>query len=415
MERHVGHRHGGGEMIFGEWVYVVFLIGAAAVFRFLPGRARPWWLAACGLAFYAYYSPAFVWLLAVELAVVFALVRGVRRSALAFGGALAVTIGVLVAYKYGALLSSTLASAATVLRAGRLPSFPQLALPLAISFFTFEFVHYVVDARKGTLPEHRLEDFLAFMLFFPTMVAGPIKRFQDFQPQLTTARASAEDINAGITRIVVGLAKKVVIADTIAPLTTPLLSNTGVGEASAAQLLVALLAFAVKIYMDFSGYSDIAIGSARLFGIHVPENFAWPYLRRNVAEFWRHWHMSLTSWITDYVYKPLGGNRRGLALTALNVVIAMAVSGLWHGAQWHFVAWGLYHGVLLALFRLWERGLKPLLLTRLPVLREGRVARAVGRAGALTGGAATFALVTLGWGLFVMPVGRFIELLGRLL
>jgi alginate O-acetyltransferase complex protein AlgI len=402
-------------VIFGEWIYGVFLVVAAVVFRFLPERARPWWLAVCGLAFYAYYSPAFVWLLAIEIAVVFALVKGVRRSAWAFGGALAVTIGVLVAYKYSGLLASTLAGAASVLRAGRLPTFPQLALPLAISFFTFEFVHYVVDARKGTLPAHRLEDFLAFMLFFPTMVAGPIKRFQDFQPQLARAKADAGDVSDGLTRIVVGLAKKIVIADTIAPLTAPLLTGAALGEASRAQILIALLAFAVKIYMDFSGYSDIAIGSARLFGIHVPENFAWPYLRRNVAQFWRHWHMSLTSWITDYVYKPLGGNRRGLALTALNVVLAMAVSGLWHGAQWHFLAWGLYHGVLLALFRLWDGGIKAPLLARVPALAEGPAARAFTRAGAVAGGAVTFALVTLGWGLFVMPVERFVTMLGRLL
>jgi alginate O-acetyltransferase complex protein AlgI len=402
-------------MIFGEWVYGVFLIVAAATFRFLPERARPWWLAACGLAFYAYYSPAFIWLLALEIVIVFALVKGVRRSVWALAGALAVTIGTLVAYKYGGLLSATLGSAASALRVGHLPSFPQLALPLAISFFTFEFVHYVVDARKGTLPPHRFEDFLAFMLFFPTMVAGPIKRFQDFQPQLAPARASASDISDGLTRIVVGLAKKIVIADTLAPLTSPLLTSAALDEASQVQIVVALLAFAAKIYMDFSGYSDIAIGSARLFGIHVPENFAWPYLRRNVAQFWRHWHMSLTSWITDYVYKPLGGNRRGLAMTAANVVIAMAVSGLWHGAAWNFLAWGLYHGVLLALFRLWDSGLKRALIARVPSLGEGTAARVLGRAGAAAGVALTFALVTLGWGLFVMPVDRFVTMLGRLM
>jgi alginate O-acetyltransferase complex protein AlgI len=402
-------------MIFGEWVYGLFLVVAATTFRFLPERARPWWLAACGLAFYAYYSPAFIWLLALEIVVVFALVKGVRRSAWAFAVALVVTIGTLVAYKYAGLLSSTLSSAASVLHAGRLPTFPQLALPLAISFFTFEFVHYVVDARKGTLPPHRFEDFLAFMLFFPTMVAGPIKRFQDFQPQLAPARARASDVSDGLTRIVVGLAKKIVIADTLAPLTSPLLTSAALGEASRLQIVVALLAFAAKIYMDFSGYSDIAIGSARLFGIHVPENFAWPYLRRNVAQFWRHWHMSLTSWITDYVYKPLGGNRRGLALTAVNVVLAMAVSGLWHGAAWNFLAWGLYHGVLLALFRLWDGGLKRVLIARVPSLGEGTAARLLGRTGAAAGGALTFLLVTLGWGLFIMPVDRFVTMLGRLL
>ena len=296
-----------------------------------------------------------------------------------------------------------------------LPSFPALVLPLAISFFTFEFVHYVVDARRGALPEHGFADFLAFMLFFPTMVAGPIKRFQDFQPQIAAARADATAVSEGITRITVGLAKKICLADTLTPATALLQSSSGVASARPADILVALLAFAAKIYMDFSGYSDIAIGSARLFGIRVPENFAWPYLRRNIAEFWRHWHMSLTSWITDYVYKPLGGNRRGLPRTALNVVIAMAVSGLWHGAQWHFVVWCLFHGALLAGFRAWEGLVKDPLVARVPWLAEGRAARALGAAGTALGGVITFALVTIGWGLFAMPLDRFVLMIGRLL
>jgi len=401
-------------MIFGEWIYAAFLIASAAVFRVLPERARPWFLAACGLAFYAYYSSAFVWLLAAEIIVVFLLTRRERRSVWAYGAALTVTIGVLALYKYGGLAARTVQSAAGALSLGKLPEFPALVLPLAISFFTFEFVHYVIEMRRGTLPEHRFEDFLAFMLFFPTMVAGPIKRFQGFKPQIAAARADAADINEGAMRIVVGLAKKICIADTLTPLTTTLLTTSRVAAASPLELGIALLAFSGKIYMDFSGYSDIAIGSARLFGIHVPENFAWPYLRRNIAEFWRHWHMSLTSWITDYVYKPLGGNRRGLAITMLNVVIAMAVSGLWHGAQWHFVVWGLFHGVLLAGFRLWESLGKRPLLAAVPALGEGRLGATLRVAGGVLGGAATFAIVTVGWGLFVMPVDRFLLMLGRL-
>jgi alginate O-acetyltransferase complex protein AlgI len=400
-------------VIFGEWTYGAFLIAAAGVFRLLPGRARPWWLAACGLAFYAYYSPAFVWLLAIEIVVVFALVRKERGSVWAYVLALTVTIGVLALYKYGGLAGRTLEDAAGALSLGRLPDFPSLVLPLAVSFFTFEFVHYVIDARRGRLPEHRFEDFLAFMLFFPTMVAGPIKRFQGFQPQVATARADAASVNAGAMRIVVGLAKKICIADTVTPLTATLLSNAGVAAASPLQLGISLLAFSAKIYMDFSGYSDIAIGSAMLFGIHVPENFRWPYLRRNIAEFWRHWHMSLTSWITDYVYKPLGGNRRGLALTAVNVVIAMAVSGLWHGAQWHFLVWGLFHGALLAGFRLWETLVKRPLLAAVPALGSGPLGKGLRVAGGVAGGVATFALVTVGWALFVMPVDRFMLMLGR--
>jgi alginate O-acetyltransferase complex protein AlgI len=355
-----------------------------------------------------------VWLLAAEIAIVLVLVRAARAQAWAYGAALAVAIGVLAFYKYGGLGVSTLSDWLALLRAGRLPSFPQLALPLAISFFTFEFVHYIVDARRGALPEHGAADFFAFMMFFPTMVAGPIKRFQDFKPQISSARADARDVSDGVTRIAIGLAKKIVVADSMPAFTAPLLSDVAMGAASRVEILVALVAFAVKIYMDFSGYSDIAIGSARLFGIRVPENFAWPYLRRNIAEFWRHWHMSLTSWITDYVYKPLGGNRRGLALTVLNVVIAMAVSGLWHGAAWHFVAWGLFHGALLAGLRLWEALVKRPVLARSRALREGAFAPFARRIGAIAGGMVTFALVTLGWGLFVMPVGRFIGMLGRL-
>lgn len=402
-------------MIFGEWIYAAFLVLAALVYRLLPPAARAWWLALCGLAFYAYYSEAFLWLIIAETLLVLVLVGEARRHAWAYAGALGLTIGVLVAFKYGGLLARALGVAAGALRLPAVPEFPRLVLPLAISFFTFEFVHYIVDARRGTLPEHSPADFFAFALFFPTMVAGPIKRFQGFQPQIGTARAGAQDVNDGITRIALGLAKKLCIADTVTPLTLPLLTTDAMRAASKPQLVWALLAFAVKIYMDFSGYSDIAIGSARLFGIHVPENFNWPYLRANIAQFWRHWHMSLTSWITEYVYIPLGGNRRGLALAAANSVIAMGVSGLWHGAQWHFLVWGLYHGVLLATYRAWTVLLKRPLAEKFPAIATGTTGSVASAAGATLGTATTFVLVTIGWGLFVMPVDRFAEMLGRLL
>jgi len=402
-------------VIFGTWVYGVFLVAVTVVFRLLPPKVRPWWIALCGFAFYAYYSQAFLWLLAAEIVLVFVLVREQRRHAWAYGVALTLTIGALVVFKYAHLAALTAGTVASSLHVGRLPTFPQLVLPLAISFFTFEFVHYIVDARAGKLPEHTPADFFAFMLFFPTMIAGPIKRFQRFKPQIGTARADAQDVNDGATRIVVGLAKKLIIADTVAPLTRPLYSGAGMAAANRGTLLIALLAFSVQIYMDFSGYSDIAIGSARLFGIHVPENFSWPYLRTSIAQFWRHWHMSLTSWITDYVYIPLGGNRKGLVLTAVNSIVAMAVSGLWHGAEWHFLVWGLYNGLLLAGYRYYVVLVKQPLTARVPALTQGGTGRSLRVAGGIAGGLATFTLVTFGWGLFVMPVGRFAAMLGRLL
>ena len=402
-------------MIFGTWVYGVFLIAVTIVFRLLPPKVRPWWIALCGFAFYAYYSQAFLWLLAAEIVLVFVLVREQRRHAWAYGVALTLTIGALVVFKYAHLAALTAGTVASSLHVGQLPTFPQLVLPLAISFFTFEFVHYIVDARAGKLPEHTPADFFAFMLFFPTMIAGPIKRFQRFQPQIGKAKAHAQDVNDGATRIVVGLAKKLVIADTVVPLTRSLYSTAGMAAASRGTLLIALLAFSVQIYMDFSGYSDIAIGSARLFGIHVPENFSWPYLRTSIAQFWRHWHMSLTSWITDYVYIPLGGNRKGLVLTAVNSIVAMAVSGLWHGAEWHFLVWGLYNGLLLAGYRYYVVLVKQPLAARAPALTRGGTGRSLRVAGGVVGALATFALVTVGWGLFVMPVDRFAAMIGRLL
>lgn len=418
-------------MIFNQPAYFALLIGSVAVFRLLPAAARPWWLFATGVTFYAHYSPGFVVVLLIEVVLVFALAQAARTQgrigALALSAGLGIVVAALVAYKYGDLLMKTASAAG----AHGLPSFEDLRLPLAISFFTFEFVHYLVDARRRTLPEHSVSDFLAFAMFVPTMVAGPIKRFQGFSQQVREARVSAHDADAGVRRIVMGLAKKLVVADTMTLWIGPLASSSALADASRADIVVALIAYSVRIYMDFSGYSDIAIGSARLFGIRVPENFSWPYLKTNIADFWRSWHRSLSSWITDYVYIPLGGNRCRVGRQCANILAAMAVSGIWHGAAWNFLGWGLYHGVLLSIHRLWR-----IALTRWgpvsgsgPVGGEGGDAdrardgavrvggfahRFVSGGVALASGALTFSLVTLGWGLFAMPFSRFLAMLAKI-
>ena len=335
-------------MIFNEPAYFALLIVSVLVFRYLPGRAKPWWLFATGLMFYAYFSPAFVGILLAETLLVYALGTVVRRrgtrATLAFAVGLTLTLGMLVFYKYAGLLTSTAAG----LGAGGLPTFQDVRLPLAISFFTFEFIHYLVDARRGSLPDHAPEDFLGFALFIPTMVAGPIKRFQGFSAQVRTAQTSAEDVAEGTTRILVGLAKKIVLADTLTLWITPLASTDALMSASRLEIVTALVAYSLRIYLDFSGYSDIAIGSARLFGLEVPENFRWPYLKTNIAAFWRSWHMSLMSWIRDYVYIPLGGNRGSTLRQCATLTASFAVSGMWHGGAWNFLLWGLYHGVLVS-------------------------------------------------------------------
>jgi alginate O-acetyltransferase complex protein AlgI len=250
-------------------------------------------------------------------------------------------------------------------------------------------------------------------MFVPTMVAGPIKRFQGFSEQLPDAETSAGDVDAGIRRILIGLLKKIVFADTINLWTAPLASGAALGGATRADIAVALLAYSLRIYLDFSAYSDIAIGSARLFGLRVPENFSWPYLKRNISEFWRSWHMSLTSWIRDYVYIPLGGNRKGDARRYVNLVTAMAVSGIWHGAGWNFLGWGVYHGVLMALHRFWTSAklFAPIRSRLAPEVATGPAAKALKSTGAVLSVALTFSLVTFGWGLFAMPFSRFVQML----
>ena len=404
-------------MIFGEAFYFIALAAAVTIFRFAPARLRPWLIFVFGLSFYGYYAGRFWPLILGEALLVYVLGRVMRRPRFglpAFAVGLAGTIGALAYFKYSRLLGPMLGQALGS-HSGGVPTFQDIAVPLAISFFTFEFIHYVVDIRRGTIERHSLGDFLAFAMFAPTMVAGPIKRFQQFSPQVKTARADATDVNAGITRIVVGLAKKMVLADTFALWLGPLGSTGSLDQASKFQIASALFAYSLHIYFDFSGYSDIAIGSARLFGISVPENFAWPYLRPSIRSFWRHWHMSLTRWVMDYIYIPLGGNRRGLAITCLNLMAAFTIVGIWHGAAWHFALWGAFNGVLLVGHRLWvELGKKPLLVS-VPALSRGAAGKLLHYTGSAAGGVLTFSLVTLGWGLFVMPYDRFWHMLTKLL
>jgi len=222
------------------------------------------------------------------------------------------------------------------------------APPLAISFFVFEFVHYLVDLQRGKKPIRSVVDFTIFSIFWPSVVSGPIKRFEQFLPSIVAGcqKVNLLDIQVGIMRIVMGLIKKLVIADNLSAYIAyyqPDFIHLG----SRRQWLI-FLSISLRILFDFSGYSDIAIGFARLMGIKLPENFNWPYLATSLQDFWRRWHISLSTWIRDYIYIPLGGNQYGVMRKITNLVIAFAVCGLWHGAAWNFIFWGLYHGVGLA-------------------------------------------------------------------
>jgi alginate O-acetyltransferase complex protein AlgI len=215
--------------------------------------------------------------------------------------------------------------------------------PLGISFFAFEFVHYLVDVRQGSPPLRDFFRFSLFSIFFPSLVAGPIKRYEKFIPSLESGLSTVNlhDIAVGITQISFGYLKKV-IADNLTLYIDLDQDNFAVLQLGQRWFIFAAIAF--RILFDFSGYSDIAIGLARMMGIRLPANFDWPYLATSIQAFWQRWNMSLTSWIRDYVYIPLGGNRHGLKRRVLNGLIAFALCGLWHGPAWHFILWGLYHG-----------------------------------------------------------------------
>jgi alginate O-acetyltransferase complex protein AlgI len=395
-------------MLFNSWIYAFFLALTCLLYWSLPWRAaRQWLLIGAGMAFYAYYYPPHLWVIAGFTILIFVVTvaadgrRPTTRGRL-LGGAAALCIGVLAYFKYQGFLRDSLAAL----------GWPDLTawgttdvrVPLAVSFFTFEYVHYLIELRRGTIARARFADFLLFIMFFPTLICGPIKRFNDFQPQIGRGRFDPDEISAGLGRIVEGLAKKIIVADTVARWIAPVWADPAAHGWGA--LWLGTYGYAVQIYFDFAGYSDIAIGSAQLLGYHVPENFDAPYLKSNIAAFWRSWHMSLTSWITDYVYIPLGGNRLGRWRSHLNRLIAMTLCGLWHGAAWHFALWGFYHGVGLGVYRAYQdarRRLQPAWQpSQHPVMR-----------GIAT--LATFHFVCVGWVLFVADFTTARHVIARLL
>jgi len=341
-------------MIFNTLTYYFgYLFPAAILFRVVRSRWRPWVIVFAGSAFFVQFSYQMAGLagsLCLGLFLWEAMISRVYRpgSRWCLLG-LVQSVVILGSFKYWNFFGSTLfPSRAASLR------WNGAFLPLGISFFTFEFYHYAWDRQRNKTEAGSLGEYLAFILFFPTMVAGPIKRYQDFLPKLRTQPEGwTHDFERGTTRILAGLAKKFGIADLLTSVTDHL-NAKDILVAHRGMLPVWLFAYGIKIYIDFSAYSDIAIGSARLFGLRVPENFDWPYLRTNIAEFWNHWHMSLTRWLIDYVFIPMGGSRVSPARIYMNVLMTMLISGLWHGAGLNFIVWGLWHGMLMCLHRFWR-------------------------------------------------------------
>ncbi|PZR56400.1 MAG: MBOAT family protein [Candidatus Meridianibacter frigidus] len=384
-------------MIFNTWLFALFGFWVFVLYWYVvPKRWRPEFVMVSGVVFYSASIPAYTVLIAALGIATYGTVQWInhtpmedhrqRRLALTIG--VAASVGVLAFFKYTKFFAATIQD---VCKGGCIHTVPNLIVPLAVSFFTFEFVHVLVDVYLGKLKRVTLRDFWVFTLFFPTMVAGPIKRYQNFVPQIprTTNLGSLNHLvfAAGVFRIILGLAKKSIIADSMNPLIQPLLTPGPLYGWW--DYVTGTLAYTAKIYFDFTGYSDIAIGCAALLGFQILENFDRPYWSQNISIFWRRWHMSLSSWIRDYIFIPLGGSHRGKVGTVANLTVVMALAGLWHGAAWHFVVWGLWHGAGLAAHRVWQLSIAK----RLPVLGALAPLSIVG----------TFAFVALGWVLFASP------------
>lgn len=377
-------------MIFNEWTFALFLLVGVCGFSFLPKAKRPLWLAAVGAAFYAFYGGLWLIVFLVETAIS----RLYRpRSRMALFGIVQATL-ILLLVKYGAFFANAFNEMGVYLGLVAPRHFEALPLPLALSFFTFEFIHYAADRYNDRAPAVPQAPYAAFILFFPTMIAGPIKRVQNFTAELDHAEVNASHVWTGLTRIATGMFKKAVLADNANVFLEYAFVPEVPASARTATLWFYMVIYSFRIYLDFSAYSDMAIGSARLFGIVVPENFNWPYLARNPSEFWRRWHISLSRWITDYLYIPLGGARAGRGRTALNTLVAMGISGLWHGAAANFVVWGIYHALLLIVYR----SVVPIWTRIAPAwVREHFIATSSYRI-------LNFVAVTFGWTFFAMPL-----------
>jgi alginate O-acetyltransferase complex protein AlgI len=343
-------------VIFTTYTFLVFFIVTLSIYAVVPIKAREFVMIAAGFVFYMYDGLGhFALLLALTL-IIYGLAALRRKDALLVGISLAVAT--LVFYKYWKMVVITWNELFAGWFGLDLPIW-RISVPLAISFFVFEFVHYLTDVYRGKTERVSFKTFLLFIFFFPSMVAGPIKRIQSFAKEQAAFRWN--DLQMGLLRMGLGLFKKMVLADSLNPLFLPMFADPA--SFSPGMLWLAMYAYAFKIYFDFSAYSDLAIGAALCFGYHLPENFNWPYISHNLTEFWRRWHISLSTWIRDYVYIPLGGNRRGYLKMLLFIFLAMTISGLWHGANWTFVVWGMWHGVGQVVHKLYgklrgERGLK---------------------------------------------------------
>jgi alginate O-acetyltransferase complex protein AlgI len=381
-------------MVFSSIEFLWYFMPVVLVlYALVPPRWRNGLLALASLVFYAWGAHAIVYVFLLSLAINYTAGRGIahlrhedggRAARLVMWTAIVADLLLLAIWKYTVFAATQLDGVLGWLGEGHAVGIPRIALPIGISFFTFHAISYVVDTYRGQAePMRRPQDFAQYMAFFPQLIAGPIVRYHQIDDQIRTPPPRSQrvwDLADGFPRFALGLSKKVLIADQVSPIADAAFASSHALTTPAAWL--GALAYTVQIYFDFSGYSDMAIGMARMFGFRFPENFNRPYSSVSLTDFWRRWHMTLSRWFRDYVYIPIGGNRGTRTRTSLNLLFVFLLTGLWHGAAWTFVLWGLYNGLILVGERLSG-------IARWPEQRLATVRRA-----------GTLLLVILGWVLF---------------
>ncbi|MBB5352636.1 D-alanyl-lipoteichoic acid acyltransferase DltB (MBOAT superfamily) [Haloferula luteola] len=363
-------------MLFNSYTYLLFFLPLVLLgfhlLRRAPFRVSVAFLVVSSLIYYGWWDWNNLWIIGGSCIANFFAGRAISRRrpsksgfAILTAGVIA-NLGILSYYKYAGFFAKMATSWAHADF-----DIPAIILPLGISFFTFQQVAYLVDAWRGETKEYHFWDYLLFVTFFPQLIAGPIVHHKEMLPQFVRHKGkglSANDLSIGAVILVVGLFKKVVIADYLARTSTPLFDLAASGDRSltCGEAWAATLAYALQIYFDFSGYSDMAIGSARLFGIKLPVNFHSPYKAVSVIDFWRRWHITLSRFLRDYLYIPLGGNRRGPLRRYGNLLMTMLLGGLWHGAGWTFLIWGGLHGLYLCINHGWVALRKKFSLPAIP-------------------------------------------------
>ena len=349
-------------MLFNSYEFLFVFLPLTLIVFFLLGKrigpeAAMLWLVAASLGFYGWWNPVYLWLIVFSMFFNYwagLVLRGrVQRKAMLVIG-IAANLGLLGYFKYANFFVDTVNDLA-----GTSYNLQNIVLPLAISFFTFQQIAYLVDAYQRKTEEHNFRHYALFVVFFPQLIAGPIVHHGEMMRQFArpdTFRLHSRNLELGLTILSLGLFKKVMLADSIAQYSTPVFQAVSSGSIiTVYDAWVGALGYTFQLYFDFSAYSDMAIGTALMFGIRLPVNFNSPYKAVNIVDFWRRWHMTLSRFLRDYVYISLGGNRKGRARRYINLMVTMLLGGLWHGAGWTFVLWGGLHGGYLIINHAWHR------------------------------------------------------------